>query len=151
MTTTISTPVHRSSCGRSRSDRASISVEFAITMSALIVGFFTLMIGAGRIMQQENDVRSAAQAAARAASLRDGFQAASDDVEAIVATNLAESGVTCEAQRAEIVSSAADFVPGGVVTVRVECVARPVGAVGLPANTYSYEASEVLDIFRSQP
>lgn len=131
--------------------RGSISVEFAITMSALIIGFFTLMIGAGRIMQQENDVRSAAQAAARAASLRDSYVQAEIDVEAIVATNLSESGVTCEAQRAEIMSPPSRFVPGGVVSVEVECVARPVGTFGLPANTYSYTATEVIDVFRSEP
>lgn len=132
-------------------ERGSVSVEFAITMSALIIGFFTLMIGAGRVMQQENDVRSAAQAAARGASLRDGFGDAEQDVASIVARNLSESGVSCESQRAEIVSSVVDFVPGGAVTVRVECVARPIGSFGLPANRYYYEATEAIDLYRSQP
>ena len=129
----------------------SVSVEFAITMSALIIGFFTLVIGAGRVMQQENDVRSAAHAGARAASLRDTIGDARDDVAAIVAQNLRESGVSCEASRADIVSSPADFTPGGAVTVRVECTARPVGVLGLPANLYFYEATEAIDLYRGEP
>lgn len=132
-------------------ETGSVSVEFAIVVSALIVGFFTLMIMAGRIMQQENDVRSAAHSAARAASLRDSYATAQADVDAIVARNLSASGVTCESQTASIVSGVGDFVPGGVVTVEVECTARPVGGLGLTANRYSYRASEIIDVYRGQP
>ncbi len=149
--TTVDPQQPRRTIGPFRCDGGSVSVEFAITMSALIISFFTLLIGAGRVMQQENDVRSAAHAAARAASLRDGFADAQVDEDRIAAQNLSESGVSCEDQVAMIVSSAADFVPGGAVTVRVECTARPVGMLGLPANRYRYEATEAIDVFRSQP
>lgn len=137
---------------RSRlAERGSISIEFAIVMTAVIVTFFTLMIGAGRIMRQENDVRTAAHAAARAASLRGDYASASVDITSIINQNLADSGVTCETQSGSIVSPAADFIPNGFVTVEVSCTARSVGPFGLPANTYSYQATEVIDNFRSTP
>lgn len=120
-------------------------------MSALIVGFFTLMIMAGRIMQQESDVRSAAHAAARAASLRDNIDDARADAMAVAAQNLVDSGVVCEGQNTRIVSAPGDFIPSGVVTVRVECTARAVGSLGLPANFYWYEATEVIDDYRGTP
>ncbi len=136
---------------RRRDERGSVSIEFAIIMSALIVGFFSLMIVAGRIMQQENDVRSAAHAGARAASLRNTYDDAAADVTAIVATNLTDSGVTCEAQNIAIVSGRDVFVPGGWVTVRVECTARTIGTLGLPANRYWHEATETIDVYRGEP
>ena len=132
-------------------DRGSVSIEFAIVMSAVIVGFFTLMIMAGRIMQQESDVRSAAHAGARAASLRNDFGTAEADARAVATENLIDSGVVCEGQNISIVSAPGDFIPNGVVTVRVECTARSVGVLGLPANLYWYEATEVIDEYRGAP
>lgn len=133
------------------SDRGSASIDFAIVMSALIVGFFTLMIMAGRIMQQESDVRSAAHAAARAASLRDDYASATADAITVANRNLAESGVVCESQSTRIVSPEERFEPAGIVTVRVECTARAVGGLGLPANFYYYDATEVIDDYRGGP
>ena len=51
-------------------ERGSVSTEFAIVMSAILLGFFALAIYGGRVVQAENDVRSAAHEAARAASLQ---------------------------------------------------------------------------------
>jgi len=133
------------------SEEGTVSIEFAIIMTAVIIGFFTLMIGAGRVMKQENDVRSATHAAARAASLLDDHGAASANIGSIVDQNLADSGVTCEAHSSAIISGAGDFVPNGFVTVEVSCTARAVGGYGLPANVYSYQATEVIDNYRSQP
>lgn len=134
-----------------RSDAGSISIEFAIVMSIVIVTFFTLMISAGRVVSQENDVRSAAHAAARQASLHNSHGEASAAIGPIVERNLSDSGVNCESQSAAVTSGASDFVPNGFVTVEVTCTARPVGSRGIPANTYSYSATEVIDNFRSAP
>jgi Flp pilus assembly protein TadG len=149
--TPATTAPSRAEAGRGRRERGSVSLEFAIIMGALIVGFFSLLIVAGRIMQQENDVRSAANAAARAASLRDTYQDALTDARAVGAANLTDSGVSCEDQRITIVTPAADFGPGGVVTVRVECTARSIASIGFPANLYWYQATEVIDGFRGRP
>ncbi len=136
---------------RFQSEDGSISIEFAIVMSITIVTFFTLMISAGRVVSQENDVRSAAHSAARQASLHNTYGDASSAIGDIVDRNLSDSGVNCEAQSAAITSAASDFVPNGFVTVEVTCTARSVGGRGIPANTYSYSATEVIDNFRSTP
>lgn len=134
-----------------RTDRGSLSIEFAIVMGALMVGFFSLIIVAGRVARQESDVRSAANAAARAASLRDELSAASVDAIAVATTNLADSGVACENQSIAIVSPASEFRPNGFVTVRVECTARSISGLGLPDNVYWYEATEVIEQYRGEP
>ena len=144
--------IDRDRSAHRRSDRGSVSIEFAIVMTAVILGFFTLIIGAGRVVRQENDVRSATHAAARAASLKNDYATAKADIGSIVAQNLADSGVTCEAHSASIVSGPANFVsPDGFVTVEVSCTARSVGGYGIPANVYSYQATEVIDDYRGQP
>lgn len=137
--------------GRPRGERGSVSIEFAIVMSALIVGYLSLSIVAGRVLRQENDVRSAAQTAARAASLRNDYDDAVAEVESLTAVNLAESGVSCERPEVAVVSDRTDFGPGGWVTVRVECSARSLGGLGLTENRYAYEATETIDLFRGEP
>lgn len=136
---------------RADTDRGSVSIEFAILMGALIVGYFTLMIVAGRILQQENDVRSAAQAAARVASLYDTEDEALANATAVALENLSDSGVSCLDQQVSIVAANTDFVPGGRVTIRVECVAGTIGDYGLLADPFVYEATEPIDVFRGDP
>jgi Flp pilus assembly protein TadG len=137
-----------------RGDRGSVSIEFAIVMSALLVGFVSLTIYAGRVLRQEGDVRSAAHAAARAASLRNDFGSAVADAQAVGDENLAASGVSCDPQAISIVSDPGQFIPDDtltirVVTVRVECTSA--GIAWLGDNVYAYEATEVIDVFRSAP
>jgi Flp pilus assembly protein TadG len=132
-------------------ERGSLSIEFAILMGAVMVGFFSLMIVAGRVVRQEADVRSAANAAARAASLRDDYSNAETDAIAVAAQNLADSGVSCASQSVSIVSPAVDFQPGGFVTVRVECSAQTIAGLGRSDNVYWYEATEVIEQNRADP
>lgn len=135
-----------------RGERGSASIEFAIIMSALIFGFFGLMIVAGRIMQQENEVRSAAEAAARAASLEPTIADATAAAQTVGLENLADAGVNCKGPTVDIISGAGDFIPGGLVTVRVECTAASLGTLsGLPANDFYYDATEAIDEFRADP
>ena len=136
---------------RCSAERGSVAIEFAIVMSALVIGYFSLSIVAGRILREENDARSAAQAAARAASLHNDYDDAVADIESTVAVNLADSGVSCEDPHVSVVSDRVDFGPGGWVTVRVECTARSLGGMGLPDNRYAYEATETIDLFRGEP
>lgn len=135
-----------------RSTRGSASIEFAIIMSALIFGFFGLLIVAGRIMQQENEVRSAAEAAARAASLEPTLADATAAAQSVAMENLADTGVNCQAPTVAITSPADEFAPAGFVTVRVDCTAASLGTLsGLPANDYWHEATESIDQFRADP
>lgn len=132
-------------------EEGSISIEFAIVMSALIVGFFSLMIVAGRIVTQENEVRSAAGAAARAASLVDTVADARLAARDVATQNLADSGVNCQSQQIDIVSDPVLFEPGGIVTVRVRCTAGTIALLGLAPNDYSYDSTEVIDAYRGRP
>ncbi|MEM9565355.1 MAG: TadE/TadG family type IV pilus assembly protein [Actinomycetota bacterium] len=134
-----------------RDERGSISIEAAIVFAIVIVTFFGLMIVAGRIINQENKVRSAAHAAARAASLRSTFADASADVDDVANANLADADLGCTDRQVAIVSGPGDFVPGGFVTVEVRCTARVLGVLGMSDNEYAYEATEVIDVYRGDP
>ncbi len=132
-------------------ERGSVSIEAAIVFAVVIVTFFGLMIVAGRIINQENKVRSAAHAAARAASLRSTFADAAGDVDQVARVNLEDADLVCTDRRVAIVSGPGDFVPGGFVTVEVRCTARVLGVLGMADNEYAYEATEVIDAFRGGP
>ncbi|MEM7325154.1 MAG: TadE family protein [Actinomycetota bacterium] len=132
-------------------ERGSASIEFAIIMSALIFGFFGLMIVAGRIMNQQNEVRSAAEAAARAASLEPTLGDAAAAAETVGLENLADAGVNCRNPTVTITSPAADFIPGGLVTVTVRCTASSLGTLSLPDNEFFHEATEAIDVYRADP
>lgn len=128
-----------------------MSVEFAIVGSAVIVMFFSLMIVAGRILQQENDVRSAAQAAARAASLRDNAADAQAVATAVVNENLEQTGVSCDGGATVTLTSIPAHEPGALVRVEVLCTARTLASLGLPSVPYNYRATEIIDVFRGTP
>ena len=115
---------------------------------AILVGFFSLMVAGGRIVNQENKVRSAAHAAARAASLRGTFSDAVAEAEAVASDNLDEAGLVCTEQAITVTSGAGDFVPGGFVTVEVSCTAQVAGVLDLSDNVYTYPATEVIDEYR---
>ena len=136
---------------RWRSDRGTVSIEAAIVFGAILVGFFSLMVAGGRIVNQENKVRSAAHAAARAASLRGTFSDAVAEAEAVASDNLDEAGLVCTEQAITVTSGAGDFVPGGFVTVEVSCTAQVAGVLDLSDNVYTYPATEVIDEYRGEP
>ena len=117
----------------------------------MIVLFFSLMIVAGRIMQQENDVRSAAEAGARAASLRNDAAEAVAVADRVVNDNLQQTGVSCDGGPRIQTRSVPDHSPGGVVEVTVECTARTLGSLGLAPVDFDHIAVEVIDEFRGAP
>lgn len=136
---------------RMADDQGTISSEFSIIFAALMVGFFSLMIMAGRILQQENQVRSAAEEAARAASLEPTLAEGQAAAVAVATENLSSAGVTCTDQSVTV-GSPTDFVAGGQVTIRVQCTAQGLQtAIGLGDNVFAHEATEVIDVFRGEP
>lgn len=132
------------------SERGSVSIEAAIVFGAVIVGFFSLMIGAGRVLSQENKVRSAAHAAARAASLEGTYGDAATAATATATANLADADAICEDQTIRLTSNPDRFAPGGLVQVEVSCRAT-VLPFGIDGEPYVYLATEVIDEFRSEP
>ena len=129
-------------------ERGSVAVEVAVVAPAL-VALLMLVAFAGRVAQTEGDVRRAASAAARAASLRqhpgDAERAAADTA----AANLATSGVGCA--DLETVVDTSRFTAGGTVAVTVNCSASlaDVSLLGVPGQRrFSARSVEVVDRYR---
>ncbi len=131
-----------------RGDRGSVAVEMAVIAPAL-VALLLLVVLAGRVAQADGDVRRAASAAARAASLRQ------DPVDATAAgrqaaqANLADSGVGCGRVDTEVDTTR--FFAGGAVAVTVRCTASmsDVSGLGVPLRrTFIARSVEVIDRYR---
>lgn len=133
-------------------ERGSVSIETAIVFAVVMVTFFSLMIAAGRILSSETRVRSAAHAAARAASLEATFGDAAAAAVDIGEANLDDAGVVCAeaAPSIQVTSDASRFIPGGLVQVEIACTPN-VLPFGLTPTEYRYQATEVIDEFRSEP
>ncbi|MEZ5230279.1 MAG: TadE/TadG family type IV pilus assembly protein [Acidimicrobiales bacterium] len=133
-----------------RSDeRGSVATEFAIVMAAVLLGFVALTIYGGRVVQAENDVRSAAQEAARAASLEGTPAAADAAARSVAVANLSRSGVSCPTPVVAV--DLARFGPGGDVTVTITCTASfgDVGSLGVAdSRAFTASATEVIDRYR---
>lgn len=134
-------------------ERGAISTEFAIAMTAFLTAFMLLVVFAGRVASAENSVRSAAQEAARAASLTGDPTSADTAARQTIAANLATAGLACS--RGLVVDvDLADFTPGGTVSVTVSCTASFSDVVPLVvpgSRTFDSTAIEVIDRHRSDP
>ena len=134
-------------------DRGLVSSEMAVVMVTFFAGFLMLVVLAGRVGQAANDVRSAAQEAARAASLAATPQEARAAAAEVAGANLTTSGVGC-IRGLTVSTDIDDFAPGGTVAVTVSCTASlaDVSSLRLPGSrTYSASAIEVIDRFVSSP
>jgi Flp pilus assembly protein TadG len=129
----------------------SVAVEVAVLTPAL-VALLLLVVFAGRVAQADGDVRRAASAAARAASLRQDATAAEQAAQEMAASNLASSGVAC--RDLETLVDTSGFTPGGVVSVTVRCTASmtDVSLLGLPGHrTFVARSVEYVDRYRGGP
>ena len=132
-------------------ERGAVSTEFAVVMTAFLTAFMLLVVFAGRVAQAENDVRGAAQEAARAASLAGTPSQATVEAQHVAAANLATSGLSC-ANGLDIAVGLGRFQPGGWVTVTITCTASfsDVGSLGVAgSDTFTASATEVIDRYRS--
>ena len=132
-----------------RGDGGAVTSEMAVVMVAFVAGFLMLVVYAGRVGQAGNDVRSAAQEAARAASLQGNPTRAEEAANDVAASNLTTSGVAC-ANGLSVATDTSNLVPGGFVTVTVSCTASlsDVASLDVPGSrTYTASATEVVDLF----
>lgn len=142
-----------SATSRRSRDIGLLSTEMAVVMVTFFAGFLMLVVYAGRVGQASNDVRSAAQEAARAASLAASPTDAREIAESTAAANVETSGLAC-ARGLDVSTDVDDFTPGGTVTVTLSCTASlsDVSSLRLPgARTYTATAIEVVDRFVSTP
>lgn len=133
-------------------ERGAVTSEMAVVMVVFFAGFLMLVVFAGRVGQAENDVRSAAHEAARAATLEATPTAADSRARQVVESNLMASNMACAGGTAVEVD-VSDFAPGGWVTVTVVCTADfgDVTSLGVPGSRqFTGSASEVIDVFRSE-
>ena len=138
---------------RHNDERGAIAAEMAVVMVTFFAGFLLLVVFAGRVAQAENDVRSAAHEAARAATVQATPDAADARAREVAAANLTTSGVACS-EGTTVTVGLTDWRPGGWVTVTVTCAAslRDVASLGVPGTqTFTATAVEVIDTFRSSP
>lgn len=135
---------------RTGDDRGSVAVETAV-VAPVLVFLLLLVVFAGRVAQAEGDVRRAASEAARAASLEQFPDAATDEAERVVAANLSASGVVCGALDVDVDTD--DLVPGGSVAVTVRCTAsmEDVTLLGVPGEReFVARSLEVVDRYRGE-
>jgi Flp pilus assembly protein TadG len=129
-----------------------ITTELAIVMFVWLLGCVALVVFAGRVAQAEGDVQSAAQEAARAATLQGLPNTAQDTAEQVANDNLTESGVACTGGPAVQVDIS-DFTPGGYVTVTVTCTANfsDIAYLNVPGTRdFQSTATEIIDVYRSE-
>jgi Flp pilus assembly protein TadG len=134
---------------RRRDESGSAAVETVLIVPVLVALLMFAVFG-GRLATAKNHVVSAAQDAARAASLRDDPAAATADATATAESSLAAAGISCSSRD---VTVDANLEPGGLVTVRVRCTTplSDLALLGLPGSrTLSATATERVDTYRSQ-
>jgi Flp pilus assembly protein TadG len=108
-----------------------------------------LVVYAGKVSEADGNVERAAAAGARAASLRQHPDGATDDAQDAVEANLAAAGVPCS--NLETVVDTSSLEPGGSVTVTVRCQASmaDVTLLGVPGTrTFAATSTEVIDTYR---
>ena len=131
---------------RCRSQRGSVAVETAVIAPALLI-LMLLVLFAGRVSEADGDVRRAASAAARSASLRQHPVDAEAAARDTAAANLL--GLSCATLDTEV--DTARFRAGGTVSVTVRCTTsmRDVSLLGVPGHrTFSARSVAVIDRYR---
>lgn len=116
------------------SDRGSSPVSFALTVP-LFGLFIAMVILAGRLTSAEITVQSAANEAARAASIARSSAAANSGADAAARSALATSSVDCTSTNISASTAGVSKAAGqrATVTVTVTCVV-PLADLGLPVS-----------------
>ncbi|MGH1489760.1 MAG: TadE/TadG family type IV pilus assembly protein [Acidimicrobiales bacterium] len=124
-----------------RDDRGDFAIEAAVIAPVLFFLMFSGLMVAGRSIQAHNQAESAAQEAARAASLEQTPGAAVAAGRRALDSNISDAtGLTCTAAIA-----AANLEPGSVVEVEVTCDTELVAG---RRATFVANAYEVVDTYR---
>lgn len=133
-------------------DRGSVNVELVLgytpVMILVLLGLFAVV----RIVSAQIDVNAASSAAARQASLAFTPAAAQAGAEQAAAASLTGRTLTCQPR--SIVVDTGTMVPGSPVTVQIACTVslQDLFGLGLPGSmTITGDATQVLDVFRSEP
>ena len=132
-------------------ERGSAAAELVLVTPFLVL-LLMFAVAAGRLVQARLDVDSAAQQAARAASLARTPQAASAQATQVAQAALAGQPVTCDP--AVITPDLSDFTPGGEVTVQVTCTVHlsDLSLLRIPGSeTITAAFTAPVDTYRGEP
>jgi Flp pilus assembly protein TadG len=136
------------------SERGNVAINTAVVVPMLLL-IGLLLVMAGRLVLAEGVVQSAANEAARAASISRTAVVADAQATSTATSTLVNSGVSCGSTRVLPAIDAFDLPLGtvGTITVRVECVV-PLSDLGLPgapgSRTISATGTSVLDAYRGR-
>lgn len=134
-----------------RDERGYAAVEL-LAMTTVLVGFITVVVGGGRIVDSNSQVDDAAYAAARAASLESNFEAGQIAGRAAAEDSLADRGKACT--QLTVSFAGTDFRTSGQVRVQVTCHANlsDVVGFGLPgAKDFTSTAVVPIEQYRRLP
>ncbi|MGW1527961.1 TadE/TadG family type IV pilus assembly protein [Streptomyces sp. NPDC002159] len=139
---------------RLRSDEGSVAIEAAIILPALIM-FLCMAIAGGRIVTSGAKIDSAAEDAAREASIHRTAAAAQSAAQSAAADSLNDQGITCASTHVTIDTGGLSVPVGqvGTVTVTVTCTVNLSDLLlpGVPgAKTLTSTATSVVDQFRQR-
>lgn len=114
---------------------SSMALELAIVTPALLA-LLLLVAAGGRVTSAKNDVTSASAEAARAGSLRQAPDTATDDAVAVAKANLVRSRTGCADSPDQVAVDVSDLRPGGRVVVTVTCRVSlaDLGLLGVPGT-----------------
>lgn len=135
-------------------DEGSAAIEAAIVLPALIM-FLCLAIAGGRIVTSGSKIDSAAEDAAREASIHRTAGSAQSAAHAAAAESLNDQGIRCSSTSVSVDTGGLSVPVGqvGTVTVTVNCTV-PLSDLLLPgvpgARTLTSTASSVVDQFRQR-
>ena len=117
-----------------RDDRGSAGIS-VVLLTPVVLALLAFAVLAGRVGTAHQDVVSAAQAAARAASLRQAGPAAESDALDAAQVTLRSAGLECASTSVSV--DLGRGAPGGAITATVTCQARLADLVdlALPGET----------------
>lgn len=129
-------------------DRGASDVLALVLLAPAAIGLALLVVHLSRQVDSRAQVQAAAESAAQAAALQRS-PAAAEHAARTVATAMLVDGDTCSNPAVQI--DIGEFVPGGVVAVRVECHVsqRGVELIRAPQRSFSVTAVAAIDPFRS--
>lgn len=139
---------------RLRSDEGSTAIEAAIVLPSLIM-FLCLAIAGGRIVTSGAKIDSAAEDAAREASIHRTAGSAQSAAQSAAAESLNDQGIKCASTSVSINTSGLSVPVGqvGTVTVTVTCTVNLSDLLlpGVPgARTLTSTATSVVDQYRQR-
>ncbi|MFC5639301.1 TadE/TadG family type IV pilus assembly protein [Streptomyces bullii] len=139
---------------RLRSDEGSAAIEAAIILPSLIM-FLCLAIAGGRIVTSGSKIDSAAEDAAREASIHRTAAAAHSAAQSAAAESLDDQGIKCVSTSVNINTGGLSVPVGqvGTVTVTVTCTVNLSDLLlpGVPgAKTLTSTATSVVDQYRER-